>query len=160
GIAGDRLLLPGAGGRFSGPTRGGKGMNLPDLPELLAKTKSYLICREEGEGASQDLEAAWSTFYIHYSRKIRSYAFRCGAAAEEVGDCIQEVWRELLVRLPTFDLDPLRGQFDTWLFRIVQGKAADLRRTRERGSLQGNLDALQSVAEDCPGPDCALEEEE
>jgi RNA polymerase sigma factor (sigma-70 family) len=135
-------------------------MAVPDLPELLKKTQGYLLCREQGQAASQDLEAAWSAFYDRYSRKIRRYAFRCGVSDEEIVDCVQEVWRELLVRLPTFQFDPGRGQFDTWLFRIVQGKAADLRRARRPGWWQDNSGILQTVTDARPGPDRVLEEDE
>jgi RNA polymerase sigma factor (sigma-70 family) len=128
--------------------------------ELLIQAQSYLTHRQQHLPPSQDLEAAWSAFYDHYSRKIRVYAFTCGAGDEEILDCVQEVWRELLVRLPTFHLDPCRGQFDTWLFRIVQGKTADLRRSRKRWSLQGNSDRLQTVPDNHPSPDRALEEKE
>jgi RNA polymerase sigma factor (sigma-70 family) len=40
------------------------------------------------------------------------------------------VWRELLVRLPSFRLDPKRGKFDTWLYAVVRSKAADFLRRR------------------------------
>src|SRR5579884_251592 len=128
--------------------------------ELLIQAQSYLTHRQQHLPPSQDLEAAWSAFYEHYSRKIRVYAFTCGAGDEEILDCVQEVWRELLVRLPTFHLDPCRGQFDTWLFRIVQGKTADLRRSRKRWSLQGNSDRLKTVSDNHPSSERALEEKE
>lgn len=101
-------------------------------PELLIQVRSYLAHRQQRLLPSEDSEAAWRMFYDLCSRKIRVYAFACGATDEEILDCVQEVWRELLVRLPTFHLDPCRGQFDTWLFRIVQSKTADLRRTRKK----------------------------
>ncbi len=129
-------------------------------PELLTQAQIYLTARQQHLPTSQDLEAAWSTFYDHYSHKIRVYAFTCGVEDEEILDCVQEVWRELLVRLSKFQLDPCRGQFDTWLFRIVQGKTADLRRSRKRWSLQGNSDGLKTVSDSHPSCDRVLEEKE
>jgi len=128
--------------------------------ELLIQAQRYLDHRNQGLPSGQDLEAAWVEFYDFYSRKIRTYAFTCGAADEEIADCVQEVWRELLVRLPEFHLDPCRGQFDTWLFAIAQSKTADLRRSRNRRSLQGNSDGLQTVTDNRPSPGRALEDEE
>jgi RNA polymerase sigma factor (sigma-70 family) len=136
-------------------------LRLPSAaPELLTLARSYLTQRQQHLPTSQDLEAAWSTFYELYSRKIRVYAFTCGATDEEILDCVQEVWRELLVRLPTFQLDPCRGQFDTWLFRIVQGKTADFRRSRKRWSLQSNAAKLQILSDTHPSSERALEEKE
>lgn len=129
-------------------------------PELLIQARSYLTHRQKHLPPSQELEAAWSTFYEFYSRKIRVYAFTCGVADEEILDCVQEVWRELLMRLPTFQLDPCRGQFDSWLFRIVQSKTADLGRSRKRWLLQGNSDRLQTVPDNHRSSDRALEEKE
>src|SRR5262249_46249819 len=106
--------------------------------ELLIQTQSYLTRREHSQPPSQDLEAAWRVFYDLYGGKIRAYACTCGVAEEDIADCVQEIWCELLVRLPTFQLDPCRGQFDTWLFTIVRSKTADLHRSRKRRLLQGN----------------------
>ncbi len=128
--------------------------------ELLIQIQSYLTHRQQHLPPSQHLEAAWKVFYALYSRKIRVYAFTCGATEEEIADCVQEVWRELLVRLPTFRLDPSRGQFDTWLFHIVQGKTADLRRSRKRRLLQGTSDTLPAVTDNHPSPGRALEDRE
>ena len=63
-------------------------------------------------------------------------------------DCLQEVWTELIVRLPIFHLDPIRGQFETWLFRIVQGKSANLHRCRRRSLLQESAETMQTLADD------------
>ncbi len=128
--------------------------------ERLIQIRRYLTDRERGLPLSQGLEAAWKVFYDLYTRKIRAFAFTCGAANEEIADCVQEVWRELLVRLPTFQLDPSRGKFDTWLFQVVQGKTADLRRSLRHRIFQVNSETLQTVTDARPGPCRALEEKE
>jgi RNA polymerase sigma factor (sigma-70 family) len=129
-------------------------------PELLNSIRSYLNLRELGRMPSQELEAAWKLFYEHYAGKIRVYAFACGAATDEVADCAQEVWTELLLRLPTFDLDPSRGRFDSWLFRIVQGKTAEIRRSQRRRFFQENAGALHSTIDGQPSAGRALEAKE
>jgi RNA polymerase sigma factor (sigma-70 family) len=128
--------------------------------ELLTQTRAYLLHRKRGLPPSYPLEIAWRDFYDVYSQKIRVFAFKCGAADEEIVDCVQEVWRELLVRLPTFHLDLSRGRFDTWLYQIVRGKAADLHRSHKRRFFLGNADTLQTVRDTRPSPDRAMEEEE
>jgi RNA polymerase sigma factor (sigma-70 family) len=138
---------------------------LPTAPpsagsELLIQIRNYLTRREHGLPPSKIQEAAWRAFYDIYARKIRAFAITCGTAVEELVDCVQEVWRELLVRLPTFQLDSCRGQFDSWLFRIVQGKAADLHRSRKRRPLQAHSDALQTATDHRPSPGRTFEEEE
>jgi RNA polymerase sigma factor (sigma-70 family) len=127
-------------------------MNSADAPplapsDLLAQTKCYLAQRSKGLATTPALESAWKGFYEIYSSKIRTYAFTCGAAEDELVDCVQEVWRELLVRLPEFQLDLCRGQFDTWLFSIVQSKAADLCRCRKRRILQHGSDTLPTLTD-------------
>ncbi len=128
--------------------------------ELLIQIQNYLTHRQHGWPPSRDLETVWSLFYERYSRTIRSFAFACGVTDEEVVDCVQEVWRELLVRLPLFQLDPGRGQFDTWLYSIVQSKTADLHRSRKRRLVQGGANQLLTVSDNRPHPGQGLEEEE
>jgi RNA polymerase sigma-70 factor, ECF subfamily len=126
--------------------------------ELLLQAQHFLSHREKGLPPSQDLEACWKIFYDLYSLKIRKYAFSCGATEEDIADCVQEVWTELLVRLPAFRLDPKRGQFDSWLFHIVRGKTVDLRRSHKRRFLQEKSDTLQNVIDYHPIAARTLEE--
>jgi RNA polymerase sigma factor (sigma-70 family) len=107
-------------------------------PALLNQIRDFLAHRERGRPPTQEQELAWTAFYRSYSCKIRKYAFSCGATEDEIGDCAQEVWTELLLRLRTFQLDPVRGKFDSWLFRIVRGKAADIHRHKRRAPQTGS----------------------
>jgi RNA polymerase sigma-70 factor (ECF subfamily) len=128
--------------------------------ELLTQAQRYLSQRENDLAPGQELEAVWTAFYDRTLEKIRKFAFTCGAAAEDIADCVQEVWTELLTRLPTFRLDPKRGQFDSWLFHIVRGKTANLRRSHKRRLFQGNSDTLQTALDVHPSPARTLEEKE
>jgi RNA polymerase sigma factor (sigma-70 family) len=127
---------------------------------LLIQAQRYLAHREQGLHPSRELEASWNLFFDVYSRRIRKYAFTCGATEEDIEDCVQEVWTELLVRLPTFRLDPERGKFDTWLFHVVRGKTVDLRRSSKHRLLQENFDTLQAVIDRHASPGEALEKQE
>jgi RNA polymerase sigma factor (sigma-70 family) len=140
-------------------------MNAPVAPpgaehDLLVQIRSYLRQRDHGLPVNQDLDAAWTQFFDRYDRKIRVFAFRCGATDDDIADCVQEVWTELLRRLPAFRLDPERGRFDTWLFNIVRGKAVDLHRSHHHPLWQDASDRLQSVPDHRPRPGDTLEEEE
>jgi len=128
--------------------------------ELLLHAQRYLDQRERGEHQRSDLEAAWVQFHDFYSRKIRKFAFACGLTEEDVAECVQEVWAELLVRLPGFQFDPSRGSFDTWLFQIVRSKTIDKQRTQRRRFLQESDLSLQCVMDSHPSPERILEDEE
>jgi RNA polymerase sigma factor (sigma-70 family) len=127
-------------------------------PELFFQAQRYLTHREQRLPIGEDLEGAWKTFYDLYSRKIRSFAFSCGAREEEIWDCVQEVWTELLVRLPRFRLDPKRGKFDTWLFHIVRGKTANFRRSHKPRPWEG--DSLLAAIAYQQSPAWSSEDEE
>jgi DNA-directed RNA polymerase specialized sigma24 family protein len=114
---------------------------------LLIQAQSYLSHRQSGMVPSQSLEAAWTTFYDQRSRTVHRFAYTCGASEDQIGDCLQEVWTELLVRLPSFTLDPHRGTIETWLFRIVQSKVANLRRLQKHHLLQENCGVLLAASD-------------
>src|SRR5262249_9271013 len=74
--------------------------------------------------------------------------------------CVQEVWHELLKRLPHFELDSRRGQFDTWLFSIVRGKVINQFRAHQRHCSQRRAQALLDFPDARPMASRAMEEEE
>jgi RNA polymerase sigma factor (sigma-70 family) len=128
---------------------------------LLSQAQEYLaVKRRQSPAINGGLEAAWLDFYNFYSVKIRKFAFTCGASQEDLADCAQDVWTELVARLPDFQLDLSRGQFDTWLFRIVRSKTIDLHRARKRRLRQENGDTLQSLVESGPCPAQKLADQE
>jgi RNA polymerase sigma factor (sigma-70 family) len=128
--------------------------------DLLSQAQHFLTRASEGSVNSEQ-ESAWNAFYEYHTRKIRAFAFTCGANDDEVGDCIQEVWAELLVRLPTFQLDPSRGSFDTWLFPIVRSKTTDwLRRRRKHCPDHRHSEPLNAAADHRRPPTQVLEDAE
>jgi RNA polymerase sigma factor (sigma-70 family) len=121
--------------------------------DLLRLAQCYLDQRASSPAApAPHLERAWARFYERCSRRIHKYAFSSGATEEHIADCVQDVWTELLVRLPAFRLDPARGTFDTWLYNIVRGKTVDLLRFQRRRLPRGNFDMLAAVTDERPGP--------
>src|SRR5262249_14636388 len=126
--------------------------------DLLFRAQHYLIYRKYGISPGQDLEVDWLAFYDRYSRRIRKYAFRCGAGEEDIQDCIQDVWTELLKRLPSFRLDWQRGRFDSWLYTIVRSKTVNGRRRHKCRSFEDNLATFQSAIDPQQSPARSLEE--
>ncbi|MGO9109868.1 MAG: RNA polymerase sigma factor [Thermoguttaceae bacterium] len=128
--------------------------------ELLSEAQCYLKHCEHDDHAADAIEAAWSEFYEVCSSRIRRFAFRCGILEKDVADCLQEVWAELIVRLPIFSLDPSRGQFESWLFCIVQSKTVDIRRSSRSSLLPGSADRLHRVANHRAATDCRSDAKE
>ncbi len=128
-------------------------------PDLLDQAQRYLNHRQSGLPTNPLLESHWAAFHERTTRKIRAFAYTCGAAEDDMSDCVQDVWSELLARLPSFRLDPRRGQFDTWLFPIVRSKTSNLRRARTR---RPTLDptALLTIPDSSPTPARTLENSE
>jgi RNA polymerase sigma factor (sigma-70 family) len=138
---------------------GASSLSLRADEALLTQIQAYLAQRGDGLRPSRELETVWQAFYASYSRRIHSYALHCGAPTTDVLDCVQEVWRELLVRLPVFHHDAARGQFDSWLFAIVRSKATDLRRRTQRETDE-SLDFLTSIEDRHVDPTSAFEEQD
>jgi RNA polymerase sigma-70 factor (ECF subfamily) len=72
--------------------------------------------------------AAWIEFHGLYAPLLLRYARSLGLSrddAEEVRDASLAL---LVERMKSFDYQPERGRFKTWLYRIAHGKAVDLLR--------------------------------
>jgi RNA polymerase sigma factor (sigma-70 family) len=110
--------------------------------------KLYLRARADGLRPSAHLEAAWQEFYRLIGAYIRSIVVFQGVTGHDVDDCIQDVWSEVIRRLPTLaqrnGYSPLRG----WLFAVARSKAISLyRREKRRRGLQ-LCQATEVVARD------------
>jgi RNA polymerase sigma-70 factor (ECF subfamily) len=100
--------------------------------ELLQDTQAYLLCRSQRRTPDRQRAQAWGRFYRTYGPLIRHYAVACRVPATDCDDCIQQVWAELVQKLPGFCYDPFRGRFRSWLYTLVRSKATDLLRRRRR----------------------------
>jgi RNA polymerase sigma-70 factor (ECF subfamily) len=78
------------------------------------------------------LAEAWGQFYRTYDPLLRRFAHACRVPPADLNDCLQEVWADLVRKLPAFRYDPGRGRFESWLWAFVHGEAADLLRRRAR----------------------------
>jgi len=101
-------------------------------PATLARACEYLNCRANGIEPDVRAAEAWQTFHAWCDAHIRRFAGGLGLRGVNVDDCAQEVWADLMVRLPHFRLDSSRGRFTSWLYTIVRSKATDMMRRQAR----------------------------
>jgi RNA polymerase sigma-70 factor (ECF subfamily) len=116
--------------------------------ELLQQAQRYLECRSRGRDPDGGLTAAWEEFFRIYNPLIGRLTVACQVPRDSHDDCVQQVWVEVVKKLPAFRYDPRRGRLLTWLNRITRGKAIDLRRRRSCRPTH-NLTARQQA--DLPG---------
>ena len=104
----------------------------PDVPpDLLASAQQYLASRQAGRRAiAPDVDQAWAEFYRFCAPLLRKFVSACRVPPAERDDCIQNVWAELIDKLPAFRFDPARGRFREWLFTLVHSESVDLAQRR------------------------------
>ncbi|MFI5378967.1 MAG: RNA polymerase sigma factor, partial [Tepidisphaerales bacterium] len=133
--------------------------------EALRQVGGYLCCLAGNCQPDAALGAAWDRFHPWCDGLIRRYAAACRLRGADVDDCAQEVWVDLMQSLRSFRLDPARGSFNSWLYRIVHSKAVDMQRRQARrpaASLSEDVSQVVGVVADGPAAhserreDCAV----
>ena len=79
--------------------------------KLLYLTQLFLAIDGTGPWPSPESIRAWETFYSSYLPIIRHHILRLGLREPDLSDCVQEVWRKLILQLSTFEHDPERCRF-------------------------------------------------
>jgi len=100
--------------------------------------------------------AAWQTFNELYRPLLIRYARQRGLdhnAAEDVAqDCLESISR----RIESFDYDPGRGRFKSWLSTLVHNRVCNLLRgNRERPA---DIDLFAETGDGSPAPDELFEQ--
>jgi len=67
-----------------------------------------------------------------YEPFLLSHARSRGLADEDARDVVQNIFTSLLRSMTNFELDPSKGRFRTWLWRVCQNAIADWARRRGR----------------------------
>jgi RNA polymerase sigma-70 factor (ECF subfamily) len=88
-------------------------------PSLLARA-----CRRDA--------AAWRELVELYSPLVAHWSQRCGLEAQEVADCLQDVFASVATSLGSFEPRAANGAFRAWLWTITRNKVRD----RARGKLR------------------------
>ncbi|MGL4422559.1 MAG: RNA polymerase sigma factor [Gemmataceae bacterium] len=76
---------------------------------------------------------AWTELFTIYSPAVYGYFRKRGVQEADAVDLAQDVFRKLAEHLPTWDYDPARGQFRSWLFTIVHRILLQHQRRLRRG---------------------------
>lgn len=100
--------------------------------ELCEKLRAYLDCRLRNVEIPAPLAEAWDQFYGDYAPRIRRFLLGTGLPADDLDDCLQTVWSEILTHLPKLSYDSGRGRLSTWLMTVARNRAVDAIRYRSR----------------------------
>jgi RNA polymerase sigma factor (sigma-70 family) len=92
-------------------------------------------------------EHAWKRFELCYRGLVIRFAMRQGLQVTDAEDVAQAVFAGLLRSMPGFRLDPEKGRFRNYLFRVVRNEISrvrtrDARPTGVAGALPLNEGAL------------------
>ncbi|MFQ5430192.1 MAG: sigma-70 family RNA polymerase sigma factor [Phycisphaerae bacterium] len=88
---------------------------------------------------------AWGEFDAIYRPMLHRFARRFGADAPEAEDIVQHCMTAVHEHISSFDYDPEKGRFKSWLRTLVNNRMRNLlRRRRERRAESGDLRELRS----------------
>ena len=113
--------------------------------DLLVSVREFLRLQLLGLKSEPRDTDAWDEFFAIYDAMIRRFAGAAGFRGHELDECVQEVWIAVLEHLETFEIDPERGRFRTWLYQVVRSKATDLLRRKNRGAKVSLSDSSELV---------------
>lgn len=111
---------------------------------LLVNTQAFLAFQLERLAPDAVLTLAWKRFYATLSNTIRGLVRRWQAPLAESEDVVQEVWSEVVTRLPEFHWNANRPGLRRWLYKLVKSKTMDTFRRRQRRPVQ-SLPATESA---------------
>lgn len=92
----------------------------------------YLRRRSTLGGADPPSTEAWTRFYGTCSGLIAGLTARYPLRPAEAEDVKQQVWLEILLRLPVLQAETTPAGFRSWLSRVARSKAVDLLREQGR----------------------------
>jgi RNA polymerase sigma-70 factor (ECF subfamily) len=99
---------------------------------LLVNTQKYLASQLERLVPDTLLSQAWDRFYQIYSSAIRGFVRRFEITQTDADDIAQEVWAEVITRLPAFHWNANRSGLRHWFYKLVKSKTMDVFRRQKR----------------------------
>jgi RNA polymerase sigma-70 factor (ECF subfamily) len=105
-------------------------------------------------------ERAWEEFAAIYGPLIVRLARRRGLQAADAADLAQEVFRAVASAIDGYDLDPDRGSFRAWLFRIARNLAVNFLVKRRRHPPGAGGSEVVDLLEAQPAPEVSSFEHE
>jgi RNA polymerase sigma-70 factor (ECF subfamily) len=98
--------------------------------------------------------ASWREFQELYEPLLLNYVRSRGLAENDARDVVQDVFVLLLPALQKFELDPARGRFRTWLWKVTCNALADWARKQRRQTKAEDAFRERSVGDE-PEPQWA-----
>jgi len=98
------------------------------VPGDWLKTRTSLIRRLQ-HPSNPD---GWEEFVEVYGRIIHTLGLRSGLGTQDAEDATQECLATLAKELPSFDYNPAKGSFKSWVLTIARSKIIDAHRRRQR----------------------------
>lgn len=92
----------------------------------MSETRLSLLVRVRNLGDGR----SWGEFHAIYRPLIFGYLRGLGLREHDADDLTQEVFRRLMVILPTFELDRRKGRFRTYLWKLTHNTLVDRARRR------------------------------
>lgn len=129
-----------------------------ELLKWLPQAQEYLACLARRELPGPHLVEAFGRFFAACHPLICEFAVAIGVSPNDVRDCAQNVWRDLLSALPLLHYDPRRAKLSSWLYAIVRNEAANL--VHRVGLRTGRIGARAWAVPAPAGPDPLLELEQ
>jgi RNA polymerase sigma factor (sigma-70 family) len=90
----------------------------------------YLSALARGTRPSARLESAWHEFYRAGNACIRGMVLAQGLRGPDVDDCIQDVWSEIVRRLPALTQGEHTSGLRGWLFVVARSKVINVHRQK------------------------------
>src|SRR5690606_31872725 len=97
---------------------------MPQVPD----TRASLILRLP----SADDAAAWREFVAIYEPFVYRFARRHGFQDADARELVQNVFLAVVKAVDRWQVDPNRGRFRAWLFKIARNQFLDVLRKRRR----------------------------
>lgn len=117
---------------------------------LFCRTVTFLLERRAGRRGCRGCARAWERFYDEYHPMVRRIVAHRSLERATHEDCVQEVWTEIVAKLPGLRYDPDRGSLQVWLGTIAWRKVKDYLRARSRafrGHLFHDIDLISASSD-------------
>ena len=101
---------------------------------------------------------AWEEFVGYYEKFIHVVLHQMHFKSADFDDAVQEILIKIWQNLPKFELDPDRGQFRTWLSRVIRNRLLDFIKQDKRYKKRVEKATEKYLQEETILPESELEE--